>query len=125
MPMTPEQSMQLAVFVVDELAGLEGTELRVAANKVRRALNAIDPVEETPVGLKDFLAPMGKVEADDFGSHVFDYGKFQGRRPDNVEYDDLAWLCDLRRKNWRELHRYLLTRKFGNGYTEVEDDEHE
>jgi hypothetical protein len=112
--MTPEQSTQLAVFVVDELAGLEGTDLRVAANKIRRALNAIDPVEEQATSLKDLLSPMGKVEAETFGGRAFEYGKFTGQRPIDVEYDDLAWLCDLRRKNWRELHRYLLTRKGGN-----------
>lgn len=120
--MTPEQSMELAVFVVDELAGLEGTELRVAANKVRRALDAIDPVEEQATAVDD-LKPMRKAEAAEFGGRAFEYGKFTGQRPIDVEYDDLAWLCDLRRKNWRELHRYLLTRKGGNGYTEVEDDQ--
>lgn len=99
---------EIIELIAGEMPDVEPLERRIAANKLRRALDLLDPPAEVePV---DELKPMTEGEAQLFGMTYLHWKKYEDTPIRDVPYADIAWLADTKRTEWRELHRYLLTR---------------
>jgi hypothetical protein len=101
---TIESAELLIDLVLSDIEGRDSDSKRIIANRIIDALlpysNKQQPKQESE------LQPMTDAEAKEFGSQRFAFGKHCGELfCDNPEY--LAWLCDTKRTERIDIHRYL------------------
>lgn len=55
--------------------------------------------------------PMTDVEAARFGQELIDFGRYEGRRIDDIPLDYLSWVCDTQGLFAKKTHRYLRSQR--------------
>lgn len=97
----------LLSLVESELCTFTDRERTIAANMLRRKLDELDPPKPIAPDPHE-LKPLTSGEAAQFEADAIMFGKHIGTPHGSIPREYLAWLCDEKRAEWRQLRRYLM-----------------
>ena len=104
----PEVAAELIEILKDETAGMDDLGRRIVANRLAEVITPWLPTPARPEAADPRDSPMSDTEAKAHGqTQTMRFGKYEGRRIDDVPLDYLIWLADESRRLWKEMHRYL------------------
>jgi hypothetical protein len=111
--MTPGEYADLLVDLIREQINYKDVlSQRIIANRIREEIDRWSPrAKDCRPYVSPVLEPFTDAEAKAVGAEVMQFGKFVGRRIDEVELEYLEWLADASRDTWRKLARYVRSRR--------------
>jgi hypothetical protein len=104
---TNHELQSLLDLISETLQTLPDNARGIAANLIRRRIDELYP---KPIAkCVDVVEKMTPAEQHAFGITELGYGKYLDIQIRDIPREYLEWLADAKRKEWRELHSYLLS----------------